>query len=188
MSRPLLVAAICLLAGPAQAQYGLQWGAPAADHRAALALAGWTVGLRVHLMDASHAPLRLLGDHYLTGTGLSVPGVSGGLRLSGGLALGSGWRPRDEDGGLELPAPAWTSLDSIPMAETARWSVQPYLGIGYSLSTRSGWGFAADLGLGGRRAGDGLRLAPAGRGSAVERALDDLRLAPVLQLGVSYAF
>ncbi|MBI3157521.1 MAG: hypothetical protein HYZ20_19245 [Burkholderiales bacterium] len=186
MSRPLLVAAICLIGGSAQAQHGLQWGSPAADHRMELALAGLTVGLRVHLMEGSQAPLRLLGDHFLTGPGWSAPGLAGGLRVSGGLALDHGARPQATGRGLALPAPAGTP--GAYSAEAARWTVQPYLGIGYSLSTRSGWGFAADLGLGGRRAGDGLRLASPAAGGVVERVLDELRLAPVLQLGVSYAF
>ena len=90
--------------------------------------------------------------------------------------------------GLALPASGWMPLDAVASVDAVRWTVQPYLGIGYSLSTRSGWGFAADLGLGGRRSGDGLRLAPTGRGGSVDRVLDELRLAPVLQLGVSYAF
>lgn len=188
MSRPLLVAAICLLGSSAQAQYGLQWGSPAPDHRMEFALAGWTVGLRVHLMEGAQAPLRLLGDHYLTGPGLAAPGSRGGLRLSGGLALDGRWRPPPSGEGLALPASGWMPLDAAASVDAGRWTVQPYLGIGYSLSTRSGWGFAADLGLGGRRSGDGLRLVSSGRGGSVDRVLDELRLAPVLQLGVSYAF
>ncbi|HSQ73230.1 MAG TPA: hypothetical protein VLM87_12490, partial [Rubrivivax sp.] len=66
----------------------------------------------------------------------------------------------------------------------------PYIGLGYtSLSAREGWGLSADIGLGGQRPGERVRLG-AGNPSAAqfENMLNDLRLAPIIQLGVSYAF
>lgn len=183
MFRPLLAIALCAAAGGASAQYGLQWGAPVADRSAQLALAGWTIGLRVHLLGAEGAPLRLIGDHYLTGPGFGGDEVSGGLRLSGGLTVGAR-RPGSAVGPGLLPHGIDASMPDGGQA------VQPYLGLGYStLSARTGWGFAADIGLGGLRPGAAVpRLGGAARGTAVEQVLESLRMAPVLQLGVSYAF
>ncbi len=63
-----------------------------------------------------------------------------------------------------------------------------YLGIGYSgQSLRGGWGFSADLGLVSSLSLGGLRLG-ASRNSGAEDLLRDLRLKPVLQLGLSYSY
>lgn len=182
MSRTLVALALCAAAGGACAQHGLQWGTPVADRSAQVALAGWTIGLRAHLLDSAHAPLRLIGDHYLTGPGFGDEHIRGGLRLTGGLTVathrtdasaGPGLTPNTAD----LPGP-----HAGPV-------LQPYFGLGYTtLSARAGWGFAADIGLGGRRAGSGLRLGQGARGGVFEQVLDELRLAPVVQVGVSYSF
>lgn len=182
MSRTLIALALCAAAGGASAQYGLQWGAPVADRSAQVALAGWTVGLRVHLLDGAHAPLRLIGDHYLTGPGFGDERISGGLRLSGGLSVGAR-RPDAQAGPGLKPSAAGLAGPGADLV------LQPYVGLGYTtLSASAGWGFSADVGLGGRRAGTGLRLGPGARGGVFEQVLDELRLAPVVQLGVSYSF
>jgi hypothetical protein len=63
----------------------------------------------------------------------------------------------------------------------------PYLGLGYTgLSARGGWGFSADLGLIGSARGQGLQFNRAG--PSLDEVLRDMRLTPVLQLGVSYSF
>lgn len=175
MSRTLLACLLCLAAGSVNAQHGLQWGAPTAERTAQVQLAGWAFDLRLHPFGVDRAPLRLLGDHYLTGPGFGDGRVTGGLRVSGGLAVDA-WR------GGQRP--------SAEVGPAAGASVQPYIGLGYSsLSARTGWGFAADIGLGGLRNGAPVRFGIGGRaGGSVEQLLDELRLAPVLQLGVSYAF
>ena len=175
MSRPLLACLLCLLAGSATAQHGLQWGAPTAERTAQAQLAGWAFALRLHPAGEGQAPLRLLGDHYLTGPGFGGGRVTGGLRVSGGLAVDA-WPP-----GLR---------QTEVLGPVSGAAVLPYIGLGYSsLSARAGWGFAADIGLGGLRPGVPVRFGIGGRaGGAVEQLLDELRLAPVLQLGVSYAF
>jgi len=162
---------------PAQAQHGLQWGSP----RPASALDGrlgpWTLQWRLDLGSGPQRSLSLLGDHYLTGPGTgpavdsAVEAVQGGLRLSGGLSV----TPRH---------------DASPWGPQGELMVLPYLGLGYTrLAVQEGWGFTADIGLGGTRPGATVRFGLGGRGGdAVDRLLDELRLAPVLQLGVSYAF
>jgi hypothetical protein len=61
----------------------------------------------------------------------------------------------------------------------------PYLGIGYSdASLRGGWGFSADLGLAAQSFGAARSLGS----QSLDDTIRDMRLTPVLQLGVSYRF
>jgi hypothetical protein len=64
----------------------------------------------------------------------------------------------------------------------------PYVGVGYSdSSVRGGWGFSADLGLAAQNFG--LQRAARSLGNqSLDDFVRDLRLTPVLQLGVSYRF
>jgi hypothetical protein len=129
--------------------------------------------------------MKLLGDVYLSGPGFGAGQVVGGLRATGGLLLGSrspllGASPN----GAPLSLSVTQSLLTPVRGEEAS-DVPPvgYLGIGYSsLSLRGGWGFSADVGV---MTGTGLRP-PETRN--LDDAVRELRLRPVLQLGVSYAF
>lgn len=135
----------------------------------------------------------VFGDYYMA---RPYFGQTGGLRLTGGLLMGArgglpgpGWLPA----GDAPPAYAstvrsawvgWPSVDGT--AEAA--STWPYLGIGYSDgSARGALSFSADLGL----AAPGQNMLRAARAlgtQSLDDALRDLRLTPVLQLGVSYRF
>ena len=66
----------------------------------------------------------------------------------------------------------------------------PYVGLGYTgLSLRSRLSFSADLGLTAQATVSGARLGRAGYGvPGLDEAVRDLRLAPLVQLGVSYSF
>lgn len=128
--------------------------------------------------------LQLMGDYYFTGPGFGAGRVAGGLRATSGLLLG----PRSQS----LSTPSITSNGGLAVARRAAdgsgeaSSTVPYLGIGYTgLSARGGWGFTADLGL--MALGGGLRVRP-GAASNLDDMVRELRLSPVLQLGVSYAF
>ena len=135
--------------------------------------------------DSGLRSMKLLGDVYLSGPGFGAGQVVGGLRATGGLLLGSrspllGASPN----GAPLSLSVTQSLLTPVRGEEAS-DVPPvgYLGIGYSsLSLRGGWGFSADLGV---MTGTGLRP-PETRN--LDDAVRELRLRPVLQLGVSYAF
>jgi len=63
----------------------------------------------------------------------------------------------------------------------------PYIGVGWSgSSARGGWGLSADFGFAGRSSGSGgLRISGH---QSLDDLLRELRLSPMLQLGVSYAF
>lgn len=138
---------------------------------------------------------QLLGDYYWSGLRPAGVDRSGGFRATSGLLLGQR--------ALALGTPALSSLQGVGLtlshggrggalaadASIEGWVAVPYLGVGYSgVSLRGGWGFTADVGLAGTQGGlrtrrDGT-LGPQG----VDDLLRELRLAPVLQFGASYAF
>lgn len=170
LARAALVSTLlCLCAGAAVASNGLatpddqvvwpQWQARMTVSTTQLA--------PVSLFDRNPAPsssTSVLGDYYFDAPGLRLPASMGGLRATGGLMSG-----------LRAPitgAPA----DSLP-----------YLGLGYTgLALKGGWGVTADLGLtldNGSRAGRALF-----GNQGFDGALREMRLSPLLQLGVRYAF
>ena len=69
-------------------------------------------------------------------------------------------------------------------------STVPYIGIGYSnLAGKSGWSFSADLGVVSQSPGSVVRFGRVFGGSqSLDDVIRDMRLAPVVQLGVSYSF
>ncbi len=137
----------------------------------------------------------LLGDYYLTGSGLG--GVYGGLRATGGLMLGS---LAQNNASLALGSSSTGLAQGLTVGQRSLtpWSVEreandpftstSYLGIGYSgRSLRGGWGFSADLGLMSGNMSNSLRLG-SNRAQSMEDLLRDLRFKPVLQLGLSYSY
>lgn len=180
----LLAGPLLLCASAAHAQHGLKLST---EQRLQLG----PVQLGLSVSEPGTAPrAQLFGDYYLTGPGFGQGEVAGGLRLTSGLAIGprratQGLPPVRLGEGLRGPA----SLRLGPETDNSRIAL-PYLGLGYtSLSARDGWGFSADIGLGGLPSGERLRLGRSGPTAAqVENVLNDLRLTPVLQVGVSYAF
>jgi hypothetical protein len=66
----------------------------------------------------------------------------------------------------------------------------PYVGIGYTgLPSRGGWGFSADIGVMALTPESRVKLGrPDGGGQSLDDVLRDLRLSPLVQLGVSYSF
>ena len=69
-------------------------------------------------------------------------------------------------------------------------STQPYLGIGYSdVSLKTSWGFWADIGLVVQSPGNALGLGRVLSGTqGVDELMRELRMEPMVQLGVSYSF
>ncbi|MBB3195805.1 hypothetical protein [Roseateles terrae] len=134
----------------------------------------------------------LLGDYYLTGSGLGQ-GTRGGLRATGGLLVGPLSLVQSSSGmalgrGASLSpylSVGQRSLSLLTAAEREPSLSMSYVGLGYtSYSLRGGWGFSADLGMlaGGA---PGLRL---GNSAPLDDMSRDVRFKPVLQLGVSYSF
>lgn len=131
----------------------------------------------------------LLGDYYLTGSGIS--GLGGGLRATGGLLLGP-LSMSQSSGGLALgQGPVSAGRRSLALSGPDAYALEPsanlsYLGIGYTGRVLGGGlSFSADLGL--MSGSMGLRL---GRSSAqgMEDAMRDLRFKPLLQLGLAYSY
>jgi hypothetical protein len=137
--------------------------------------------------------LSLLGDYFFL---QRTPGLSGqdGFRATSGLIFGaatsralSGMAQASAAGsrnGLAVGS-SWSAGAAEPSPATV-----PYLGLGYtSVSTRSGWGFSADIGLVARSPGSAVKL---GRVFSGTQPLDDMlremRLSPLFNLGVSYSF
>jgi len=196
MNRRKLGWGLLLCTGFASAQAAGGLVAPSAD----AVWPQWQARLSLHTAGMSAlSPLRQLDD------GAAQRGVQGGavlgdyyfakpsfgrFRASGGLLVGS------QAGGLPVTSAAagprlGLSLSSgvpaqpVPGGEAANGQshTSPYVGLGFSSAPWSnGLAISADLGL------------VAGRGSALfgnqgfEGTLRELRLSPVLQLGVRYAF
>ena len=134
--------------------------------------------------------LTLLGDYYFARLPLGAAG-SGGFRATSGLMLGNGaplWAAPGVGLGRRnaslLPGVAGSEMAAVDSANI------PYLGLGYSgISGRGGWNFAADVGVMALNAGSAVRFGRLFNGSqSVDDLVRELRLTPVLQLGVSYAF
>lgn len=141
----------------------------------------------------------VLGDYYFARSA-PLAGEASGFRVTSGVLLGSrlgSW------GGPALAVPGasafiveahrFSLLSSPALQSPDAWDggAVPYLGVGYSgSSVKSGWGFSADLGLmalhPGAAAGFGRGLGAGG--PSLEETLRDIRLSPMLQLGVSYSF
>jgi hypothetical protein len=198
-ARAMLLAALALTAATAsQAQSGLQLP-PFETHSLR-----WQARVQLSSLDErssgrSVLSANLLGDYYLTGSLLGT-NTQGGLRTTGGLLVGPAALSQSS-AGLALRNPGLglrsglsvgqrhISLYGPTLASDGDSSLtRPYLGIGYTgQSLRGGWGFSADLGLVQLSQRDELRL---GRNAAqsLEDLLLDMRLRPVLQLGLSYSF
>jgi hypothetical protein len=111
---------------------------------------------------------RLLGDYQFDTFRL---GSSGGLRLTSGVLL------------------SWSRAGlAQPGSDTS--SAAPYVGVGYaSQGQRGAWGFSADLGVAAQNPGAALQF---GRvftgGMSVDDALREMRVQPMIRLGVNYSF
>jgi hypothetical protein len=135
----------------------------------------------------------VLGDYYFSRARLGEGQVSSGFRATSGVLLGQR--------SLALSTPAMSHGSAVglttlrqprlamPGLEVAAepWAAVPYVGIGWSgLSAKGGWGVSADFGFAGRSYGTGgLRVSA---GQSLDDLLRELRLTPMVQLGVSYAF
>jgi hypothetical protein len=141
----------------------------------------------------------IMGDLYFGGWVGDDKVQAGGFRATSGIVVGA----RNNLWGTLGGAPA-SGLLSVsrrlfgqsPAPSTNAWDTNadsatlPYIGVGYSsLATRSGWSFSADLGLVSLNPNNAVRLGRVFVGSqSLDDVVHDMRLAPVLQLGVSYSF
>ena len=142
--------------------------------------------------------LGLLGDVYFGSTAAPRATSVGGFRATSGLLIGG----RSTGlGSVSTPTSGLLATDrrlfgasaaplTYPADPTVDNTTLPYIGIGYSnLSPKSGWHFSADLGVVSQSPGNVVRFGKVVGGSqSLDDVVRDMRLAPVVQLGVSYSF
>jgi hypothetical protein len=147
---------------------------------------------------ASISGVSVMGDYYFARS-VAAGGVASGFRATSGLIVGqrsSLWTGRPGLGASGtfnvdrrlLDASSLTASGTAdPAGDT---TATPYLGVGYSgLSLRGGWSVSADLGLMALAPNNAVKLGRVFGGTqGLDELLRDLRLSPVVQLGVSYSF
>ena|SRR5688572_12773082 len=135
----------------------------------------------------------LLGDYYFSRTRLGAGQVSSGFRATSGVMLGQrslalGTPALAQSAGIGLTTLRQPRV-ALPGLEVAAepWAAVPYIGVGWSGgSVRGGWGVSADFGVAGRSYGSGgLRVSGH---QSLDDLLRELRITPMVQVGVSYAF
>lgn len=193
----LAVAVLAAMAGSARAEGGLTVDAdqvPWPKLQARIGVASATP-LVTDLWASGNPSVqggRVLGDYYFLGHGVSFGSYrySGAFRATSGVLLGStgpslsmatvprlGWSMS----GAAQPLGATGSIGQ----DTDGGHLLPYVGVGYTgLSTKGSWGFTADVGVLGLSSGSGLRW----HSQTVDDTARELRVTPVVQLGVSYSF
>jgi len=140
----------------------------------------------------------LLGDVYFGSAPAPRASSGGGFRATSGVLIGarSAWLSAISTPTSGLLATdrrlfgASASSFQYPADPTVDNATVPYIGIGYSnLSTKSGWHFSADLGVVSQSPGNMVRFGRVVSGAqSLDDVVRDMRLAPVVQLGVSYSF
>lgn len=141
--------------------------------------------------------ISVMGDYYFARS-VAAGGIASGFRATSGLIVGprsSLWAGRPGLGGIaswsvdhrRLFDASSAPAGGDPGSDT---TTTPYLGVGYSgLSLRGGWSVSADLGLVALAPNNAVKLGRVFGGTqGLEEFLRDLRLSPVIQLGVSYSF
>jgi hypothetical protein len=139
----------------------------------------------------------LVGDYYFARS-LRGPGSGSGFRATSGLVLGPRsfsllWAPPGVLSGRSLTVERrgiglWGPGNRPDTAADP--GTVPYVGVGYTgLAGKGGWGFSADLGVMALGPSSAVKL---GRvftgGQSLDDSLREMRLSPVLQLGVSHSF
>ncbi|CAD5374156.1 conserved exported hypothetical protein [Rubrivivax sp. A210] len=182
---PLAASAGGGLTAPAPETLWPQWQARITVQTAALSPLS-----AARLLDGGVAPrgwqgASVLGDYYFASPSFGSFRASGGLMtgLQGGApSLSAAAGPRL---GLGVQSGAHTAPTSADGPATV-----PYLGFGFSgAALGNALSVTADVGLVAERPGASLGLGRALFGNqGLDAAMRDLRLAPVLQLGVRYTF
>lgn len=134
----------------------------------------------------------VFGDYYVAQPWL---GEAGGLRITSGLLTGQRGAVLGPSAAAQLDSNLAASVSQHPGHVPSSHEnpgepnlTWPYLGIGYSGSSlRGGWGFSADLGLAAQNPG-AIRLGRVTASAGFDDWVREMRLTPLVQLGVSYKF
>jgi len=158
----------------------------------------WQARAAISTHDASPrvAAASLVGDYYFRGLRLGHQGTTGGFRATSGLVIGAGSAllgaagvPTSMGRGLSLGHVSMAALQpGSEVGDTG--STLPYLGLGFtSIGAAGGWGFTADVGVVAHAGAGSTGFGRAALGNqGLDAAVRNLRLTPVLQLGVRYSF
>ena len=136
-----------------------------------------TSGLLVGPRNAGYASVNAAGS----AAGLAAGSVAGSVASS---VAGSVLAARK----ISIDLRSGYALTSDQAASEA--STVPYLGLGYTGgSVKGGWGFSADVGVMALNPSSAVKLGRVlGGGQSLDDTLREMRVSPVLQLGVSYSF
>ncbi len=154
----------------------------------------WAIGVEAPALKLNSASL--MGDYYF-GRTLTGNTAVGGFRATSGLIIGArGVRSTGQPGlAAGNPFSIGSRLfgqTSMPYAGEAAGdsATVPYLGLGYTgLAVRSRLSFSADLGLVAQGPGNAVRFGRVfNTGQSLDEMIREMRLAPLLQLGVTYSF
>lgn len=136
----------------------------------------------------------MLGDYYFEPLRLGWAG--GRFRATGGLLLGSANHGLGAASTPLRQGPLWLTRWSLPglglptdPAEASQ--ALPYMGVGYSsFGGDAGFSFSADVGVAAQSPGNASRVGRVllGQPRNLDEAIRELRLMPVVQLGVRYTF
>ena len=142
--------------------------------------------------------LSVMGDYYFT-RALGSARDAGGFRATSGVLVGSrstsllstlptaGLAGRAFSVGRSIGGLGLVGTD---LASPSDPTTVPYFGVGYTgLSARGGWGFSADIGVMALSPSSAVKLGRVLSGNqSLDDVLRDMRLSPLVQVGVSYSF
>lgn len=141
---------------------------------------------------------RVFGDFYFVGspqTSAKPRSALSGFRATSGLVVGSHgsaspFAAPSRGGSLFSGARRLNTFGSFSADGQGALAPVPYIGLGYTeLPDESGWGFRADFGLMALSPKSAVRLGGVlGGAQSIDELLRELRLSPLIQLGVSYSF
>lgn len=204
----LVFGLVACAAATALADDGLRWPTTGSSALDDASLQRWRGQFGVSLQDPGDAPawdpsagrpgnLSLLGGYYFSSRTLGAS--AGGFRATGGV-IGARSPMWSGSLGTTLLAPGFSaerrsySLSALA-ADAGDATALPYFGVGYTglLGKRGltgqGWGFSADLGLTALQPHSAVKLGQVGGGQqTLGEMVRDLRLNPMVNVGVSYAF
>lgn len=158
---------------------------------------GWRAGLApVERSGLAGGGLRVLGDLYFGTASAARQPVPSGFRATSGLIIGarnSLWGGASTPGGPfggDRRSLGVSAAPAIGQPDGPDSGTVPYVGVGYSsLTSKSGWRFSADLGLVSQSPGNAVRFGRVlGSSQNLDDVVRDMRLTPMIQLGVSYSF
>lgn len=138
----------------------------------------------------------LMGDYFFTRS-LFGAAATGGLHATSGLIVSSRAQPWNgqpvfgtQPGAFSVSRRSASMVTPLGGDATADNPTVPYLGVGYiGASSKGGWSVSADLGLVALAAGNAVKFGRVFSGSqSLDDLVRDMRVAPVVQLGVSYSF